>query len=88
MESPSAEEKSSERFSSLSFITFHEEDWKSLSPSLTIVENNTYLTESVGKLRPEAFHSLWHEAGFVFSMAMSQILTVTSLKQRGEVILD
>jgi hypothetical protein len=88
MESPSTEEKSSERFSSLSFITFHEEDWSSLSPSLTIVEKNTYSTEGVGILRPEAFHSVWHEAGFVFSMAMSQILTVTTLKQRFKFILD
>ena len=85
MESPFTEDKSSQRFSSLSFITFNEDDWKLLSPSLTTVEKDICSTEgsilNAGTKRPEVFRSLWHEVGFVFSMAMSQILTVPTSKK-------
>lgn len=33
--------------------------------------------ERLGRQRPEAFDSLWAEIGFVFSISMSQVLTVS-----------
>lgn len=33
--------------------------------------------ERLGRQRPEQFKSLWHEIGFVFSISMSQVLSVT-----------
>lgn len=35
--------------------------------------------ERLGRQRPEVFHSLWAEIGFVFSISMSQVLTVSSV---------
>ena len=32
--------------------------------------------ERLGRARPECFKSTWQEAGFVFSIAMSQVLAV------------
>ena len=77
MESPFPDDKSSQRFSSLSFITFNEDDWKLSSASLTTIKKDAEESiQDAGKTRPEVFRSLWYEVGFVFSMAMSQILTV------------
>lgn len=30
----------------------------------------------LGRVRPEVFHSIWSEAGFVFSISMCQVLSV------------
>jgi hypothetical protein len=80
MDSPVPDEKSFHRFSSLSFITFNEDDWKLSSPSLTPVQSDADWTEESttdsSQRRPEELRSLWHEIGFTFSIAMSQILTV------------
>ena len=77
------EEKSSRQSSSLSFITFDTDDWKTTSPSFQNVKRDTYSEEEsfqdAGGKRPEVFRSLWHEVGFVFSISMSQILTVSPL---------
>lgn len=35
--------------------------------------------ERLGRERPKAFKSLWAEVGFVFTISMSQVLTVSSL---------
>lgn len=35
--------------------------------------------ERLGRQRPEVFKSLWAEIGFVFSISMSQVLTVSSI---------
>lgn len=37
--------------------------------------------ERLGRQRPEVFKSLWAEIGFVFSISMSQVLTVSSFKK-------
>jgi hypothetical protein len=80
MGSPILDDKSFHRFSSLSFITFSEDDWKLSSPSLTPVQSDADWTEEstsdTSQQRPEELCSLWHEIGFTFSIAMSQILTV------------
>lgn len=44
------------------------------SPS--IEESNAARIERLGRQRPEAFRSIWAEVGFVFSLAMSQVLSV------------
>jgi hypothetical protein len=80
MESPILDDKSFRHFPSLSFITFSEDDWKLSSPSLSI--DTDWTEESIQHIRqqrPEELHSLWHEIGFTFSIAMSQILTVRTL---------
>lgn len=33
----------------------------------------------IGNQRPDVFSSIWEEIGFVFSISMSQILSVTSV---------
>lgn len=80
MDSPIPDDKSFHRFSSLSFITFSENDWKLSSPSLTPVQSDADWTEEstadTSQERPEELRSLWHEIGVTFSIAMSQILTV------------
>lgn len=35
--------------------------------------------ERLGRERPKAFDSLWAEAGFVLSVSMSQVLTVSKI---------
>ena len=35
--------------------------------------------ERLGRQRPEVFESLWAEIGFVFSISMSQVLSVSSV---------
>lgn len=32
--------------------------------------------ERLGRMRPQVFHSIWSEIGFVFSISMSQVLSV------------
>ena len=32
--------------------------------------------ERLGRQRPDVFHSIWAEIGFVFSISMSQVLSV------------
>jgi len=39
-------------------------------------ESNAARVERLGRQRPEAFASIWSEVGFVFSIAMSQVLSV------------
>lgn len=43
--------------------------------------------ERLGRVRPECFKSTWQEAGFVFSIAMSQVLAVTITPHRSSVTL-
>ena len=73
--------KSSYHSSSLSSITFVEDDLKLSSPSLTIVQKDVDLVEwridKTGQERPGDLHSLLQEMGFTFFVAMSQVLTVT-----------
>lgn len=38
--------------------------------------------ERLGRQRPEVFKSLWAEIGFVFSISMSQVLTVSSFNKK------
>lgn len=42
----------------------------------TIEESEEARLERLGRQRPEVFESVWSEIGFVFSICMSQILTV------------
>jgi hypothetical protein len=46
---------------------------------LTTEESEAVRIERLGRQRPEVFDSLSAEVGFVFSIAMSQVLTVGSL---------
>lgn len=41
-----------------------------------IEESNEARLERLGSQRPEVFGSIWAEIGFVFSISMSQVLTV------------
>lgn len=42
-----------------------------------VVEESTAARiERLGRMRPEKFNSIWEEAGFCFSVVMSQALTV------------
>ena len=76
------EEKSSRQSSSLSFITFDTDDWKTTlsfeNVKIDIVSEEESFQDAGGK-RLEVFRFLWHEVGFVFSISMSQILTVFPL---------
>ncbi len=82
MESPTVDNSTinpNYRSSSLSFITF-DGNWKLTSLSLPAVGDQEELLEEkikkAGQERPKVLRSLWHEIGFTFSIAMSQILTV------------
>ena len=85
METLFPEDKSSRQSSSLSFITFDTDDWKTIPPSFENVKTDIYGEgggiQDAGRKRPEVFGSLWHEVGFVFSISMSQILTVYPLME-------
>jgi hypothetical protein len=76
-------DKSSRQSSSLSFITFDKDNWTTISPSFEHVQMDIFAeVESIqdaGEKCPEIFRSLWHEVGFIFSISMSQILTVPLL---------
>lgn len=41
-----------------------------------IEESTEAMLERLGRQRPEVFGSIWAEIGFVFSISMSQVLTV------------
>jgi hypothetical protein len=45
--------------------------------SLTLEESIESRLERLGRQRPEVFESLWAEIGFVFSISMSQVLSVS-----------
>lgn len=45
----------------------------------TFEESAEARLERLGRQRPEAFDSVWSEIGFVFSISMSQVLSVSSL---------
>ncbi len=45
--------------------------------SPAIEESIEARVERLGRQRPEAFDSIWAEIGFVFSIVMSQVLTVS-----------
>lgn len=42
-----------------------------------IEESEEARIERLGRMRPEKFNSFWEEAGFCFSVVMSQALTVS-----------
>lgn len=44
--------------------------------SPAIEESTEAMLERLGRQRPEVFDSIWAEIGFVFSISMSQVLTV------------
>ncbi len=46
------------------------------SDSLAIEESLEARLERLGRQRPEIFDSIWAEIGFVFSISMSQVLSV------------
>lgn len=65
----------------------HEEDLSSMNSSNVATTGHPQLLQSyeesldakvkrLGRERPSIFGSSWHEIGFVFSVAMSQILSV------------
>lgn len=69
---------------STDFIAFKESDFR--SPSWAYPSNrdsnlshdvNHHILQSSNQNRPEDLKSFWQEFGFVFSVSMSQILTVT-----------
>lgn len=47
------------------------------SDSLVVEESDAARIERLGRQRPEVFSSLWAEVGFVFSISMSQVLSVS-----------
>lgn len=48
-----------------------------------IIEESTEARlERLGRQRPEVFDSIWSEIGFVFSIAMSQVLSVSPIRDR------
>ena len=72
---------------STDFIAFKEYNFS--SPSWLYPSNkdsnlahdvNHYTLQSNDQNRPEDLKTFWHEFGFVFSVSMSQILTVTIRK--------
>lgn len=44
--------------------------------SPAIEESTEARLERLGRQRPEVFDSIWAEIGFIFSISMSQVLTV------------
>lgn len=44
--------------------------------SPAIEESTEAMLERLGRQRPEVFDSIWAEIGFIFSISMSQVLTV------------
>ncbi len=50
--------------------------------SPAIEESMEARLERLGRQRPEVFESLWAEVGFVFSISMSQVLSVIIFVQR------
>jgi hypothetical protein len=46
-----------------------------------IEESDQARLERLGRQRPEVFGSLWSEVGFIFSIAMSQVLSVSQTLQ-------
>jgi hypothetical protein len=45
--------------------------------SPTLEDSIEFRLERLGRQRPEVFESLWAEIGFVFSISMSQVLSVS-----------
>lgn len=56
------------------------EDSPSNLDSSQVEESNEARLERLGRQRPESFHSIWSEIGFVFSISMSQVLSVSPSK--------
>jgi len=46
-------------------------------PKMTDEETHEGRIERLGRQRPEKFKTLWAEIGFVFSIVMSQVMTVS-----------
>jgi hypothetical protein len=44
--------------------------------------------ERLGRQRPEQFKTLWAEIGFVFSIVMSQVITVSLISNRLETLIS
>jgi hypothetical protein len=56
--------------------------------SLAVEESVEARLERLGKQRPKVFDSLWAEIGFVFSISMSQVLSVISFSSFQEHLTD
>lgn len=55
--------------------------------SLGVEESSEARLERLGRQRPEVFGSIWAEIGFVFSISMSQVLSVGEFLGHHEVLL-
>jgi hypothetical protein len=53
-----------------------------------IEESTEARLERLGRQRPEVFGSIWAEIVFVFSISMSQVLTVCNISPHLELITD
>jgi hypothetical protein len=65
----------------ISPVTFgpHGKEKNSRDLDLPVIEESTEARlERLGRQRPEVFDSIWSEIGFVFSISMSQVLSVSS----------
>ena len=69
----------------------HETNAKDEAPHETsspiVEESSEARIERLGRQRPEVFDSVWSEIGFVFSIAMSQVLTVCPSIFRASMLL-
>jgi hypothetical protein len=54
-----------------------QEEGKQPQDAATLEESAEARLERLGRQRPEVFHSTWSEIGFVFSISMSQVLSVS-----------
>jgi hypothetical protein len=54
-----------------------------------IEESDQARLERLGRQRPEVFGSIWSEVGFIFSIAMSQVLSVSQPSiDRGQLLIS
>jgi hypothetical protein len=53
-----------------------------------IEESTEARLERLGRQRPEVFGSIWAEIVFVFSISMSQVLTVCNISPHPELATD
>lgn len=53
-----------------------------------VEESEEARMERLGRQRPEVFGSIWSEIGFVFSLSMSQVLTVGNVLPYPGIITD
>jgi len=58
---------------------FEQEIQQQGADSPTVEESIESRLERLGRQRPEVFESIWAEIGFVFSVSMSQVLSVSFL---------